>query len=272
MSKICSREDIAGMDEEEYFDLVSEAKSTLEGETLVEKSWSEFFVVGDTHGNLEAAKQPAERAVRKEIPIVYLGDYVDRGNKQLETLSQVVSLKIERPEKVILLRGNHESEQMNRRYGFYRQLKRNYSESLFREILDLYERFPAAAVLGEEYFAAHGGIPRNATSVSQIRDLDNGSESYNEIMWNDPSEKIDRFKHNFKRGGYQLYGEEAVKEFLEVNDLSMIIRAHQVQSRGYRYYFDKKLLSLFSVSNYRADNRGKYAHIKGRQIELIENP
>jgi len=262
---------IKSVSEAEYLDFIYDSKKYLEEENLIEKGWDEFIIVGDTHGYLNAAKKPAEESVKKDIPIVYLGDYVDRGDEQLENLAFVLSLKMERPDQVILLRGNHETERMNRSYGFESVANRRYSKKLFREIVSIYDRFPVAAVIGNEYFAVHGGIPEGVNSYFEIMNLNHGEESYKEIFWNDPSEEIDTFQPNFQRGGYKLYGEKAVERFLKENDLSMIIRAHQVQTNGYKYYFDKKLLSIFSVSNYRGGNEGKYAHVKGTDIELIDN-
>lgn len=265
------KKSITEVSEEEYQNLIQRAGEILESENLVEKDWDEFIVVGDTHGDLASAKRPAETAAKYEIPMIYLGDYVDRGEKQLENLAYVLSLKVERPDKVILLRGNHESEMMNQSYGFYRVVNTRYSNDLYRNIVNIYDKLPIAAVLGNDYYAAHGGIPKGITSLSKIKELYPEEEQYKEIFWNDPCEDVKKFEPNFKRGAYHLYGKEAVAEFLKENRLSKIIRAHEVYGPGYRYYFDEKLLSIFSVSNYRGKNNGKYAHVKGTDIELIDN-
>lgn len=264
-------EGIHSVSEVEYSDFIGRAKDSLEGVNLIEKDWQEFLVVGDTHGDLEAARKPVERSTAEALPIIYLGDYVDRGKKQLETLAYVLSLKMRRPEEVVLLRGNHETQRMNRSYGFYRVANARYSSRLFEEITSLYRELPVASVIGREYYLAHGGIPSGVSDYTQINELETGSENYREIFWNDPSEEINGFEPNFKRGAYHLYGQKAVESFLKNSDLRMMIRAHEVQQPGYRYYFDRKLLSLFSVSDYRGGNQGKYAHVKGKDIDLIEN-
>lgn len=265
------KEGIRSVSEEQYLEFIEEVEGHLEGENLVEKEWSEFLVVGDTHGDLESAKRPAERSVAESTPIIYLGDYVDRGNDQLENLAFVLSLKMQRPRKVVLLRGNHETERMNRSYGFERVVKTRFSAGLFHRIVSLYEKLPVAAVVNEEYYTAHGGISSAVDDYEDIKRLENREEGYKEIFWNDPSEEVDRYAPNLRRGGYQLYGEKAVKEFLDQNDLSMVIRAHEFHPEGYRYYFDKKLLSIFSISNYRGGNQGKFAEVNGRKIKLIDN-
>ncbi len=266
-----SEEGIHSVSETEYFHLVERAEDHLEGVNLIEKDWNEFMVVGDTHGELEAARKPAEHSYAEDVPIVYLGDYVDRGKKQLENLAYLLSMKMERPEKMVLLRGNHETRGMNLSYGFQQVVGKQFSSHLFERIVSLYRKIPAAGVVGKKYYLAHGGIPKGVKDHREINELKPGGERYREIFWNDPSEEIEYFEPNFKRGAYRIYGRKAVESFLENSDLKMMIRAHEVQQSGYRYYFDGKLLSLFSISNYHENNKGKYAHVKDEKIELIDN-
>ncbi|GET92343.1 serine/threonine protein phosphatase-like protein [Leishmania tarentolae] len=59
------------------------------------------------------------RDTGKIIRFVFLGDYVDRGPRGLEVIVLLLALKVEYPQHVFLLRGNHEEARTNRLYGFF---------------------------------------------------------------------------------------------------------------------------------------------------------
>ncbi|MGM0405996.1 MAG: metallophosphoesterase [Thermoplasmatota archaeon] len=256
--------------EEEYRKLVEDAVEVLEGNNLVEKDWKKFVVVGDTHGDLDAVQFPVNKAVEKDIPIVFLGDYVDRGKNQLESLAFVLNLKVERPKKVVLLRGNHETERMNRSYGFTEVLNKRYSWNLYELIKSLYRKLSAAAVIDNDHFLAHGGISKGVKMVDDINGLKHTDDAYKELFWNDPNEEVEDFEVNYIRGGYNMYGEKAVEEFLQLNDLKKIIRAHQCFKQGFRYFFGEHVVSIFSIPDYCGNKVGKYAVVDNGLIDLYD--
>ena len=75
------------------------------------------YVIGDVHGRIDllralsaqivadARARPGMGAAR----IVYLGDYVDRGDASADVLNHVYRLNLAQPERHICLRGNHEA-------------------------------------------------------------------------------------------------------------------------------------------------------------------
>jgi len=267
-------------------------------ELSAEEPNEEVLVVGDIHGNLKSLKVLL-KMVRKRLPkyVVFLGDYVDRGPYQLECLIVIMCLKILEPDRFYILRGNHETLEMNQQYGFFEKFFHKYfmeqetddyglyhsyhDENKFTDILSVYLVMPICAVINEKFLCLHGGIPEDIEILDKLRGLkpgdidDDTAESIEDgvfqILWNDPEPELKGFVMNYRGPGVKFFGDDVFNQFLEKYNLEYIIRAHECFPEGFRWFFDRKLLTIFSSSNYRGrqmPNPAAFAIIKNNDILL----
>ena len=205
-------------------------------------------IVGDLHGDLEAALKITGRYL-DSYNLVFLGDYVDRGNFSLETASYLLALKLVHPRRVFLLRGNHESILVNQSYGFYYELARKMSGKAFELLVrfnEVLSTLPYAALLKPyRLLLIHGGIPSTVPSLREIarlpkKDLVPSSEEAFQLLWNDPSEEVETFSPSDRGEGIYFFGRKPLEEFLRKNKLTGIIRSHEVVEQGYRFSFPRR--------------------------------
>lgn len=162
------------------------------------------------------------------------------------------------PDRIFLVRGNHESRQVTQVYGFYDECIRKYGSTttVWRYCTELFDYLSLGAVIGSDaqILAVHGGLSPYFDSLDEIRRLDRKREVPHEgamcdIMWSDPEESISEWGIS-PRGAGHLFGSEVVDRFLHGNNLSLIVRAHQLVMEGYRMIFDGKLCTIWSAPNY----------------------
>ena len=131
-------------------------------------------VVGDIHGQYDDMLALFDLCGYPcETRFLFLGDYVDRGRHSLETICLLLCYKILYPDKFFLLRGNHESANINRIYGFYDECKRRTSIKVWRTFIDVFNCLPVAAVIDSKIFCVHGGLSPSSTtwtSYGRFRD------------------------------------------------------------------------------------------------------
>ena len=241
--------------EEEIKFLIDKSLSLIKEEKMLIELEAPLRVCGDIHGQYYDLLRIFEHCgYPGEYNFLFLGDYVDRGKQSLETICLLLAYKIKFPNKVHLLRGNHESSVTNRIYGFYDECKRRYNVRLWRNFTELFNYLPVAALIDDKILCMHGGLSpdlRNLNSISEITRPTDIPDSglLCDLLWSDPDKETLEFDEN-DRGVSWVFGEKIVNEFNRKNDLDLIIRAHQVVDDGYEFFANRQLITIFSAPNY----------------------
>ena len=241
--------------EEEIKFLIDKSLPIIKEQKMLVELEAPLHVCGDIHGQYYDLLRIFEHCgYPDDYNYLFLGDYVDRGKQSLETVCLLLCYKIKYPEKVTLLRGNHESSVTNRIYGFYDECKRRYSIKLWKAFTDLFNYLPVAALIDDKILCMHGGLSPDLKNLQNIQDISRPTEIPDtgllcDLLWSDPDKEAVEYDEN-DRGVSVIFGEKVVMDFNKKNDLDLIIRAHQVVDDGYEFFANRQLITIFSAPNY----------------------
>ena len=244
-----------------------EAVELFKEETIIlelkkENPHDKVIVIGDLHGDLISLIKLVE-IVNLENPkyVLFLGDIVDRGLHQLECLILILTLKIKDSKKYYLLKGNHETLEVNRSYGFLQDFLNRFKDTKkFDYILAIYKALPHCALVNESVLCLHGGIPEDFKIINRLKGIKTSDSNLNyektaksllQIMWNDPKPNLKGFTESFRGRDIKFFGEDVFTDFMRENKLDYLIRAHERFPEGFKWFFNERLLSIFSAANYR---------------------
>jgi len=241
--------------ENEVKALCLRAREILVDEGNVQRVDAPITICGDIHGQfydlVELFKVGGECPDRNYL---FLGDFVDRGYYSVETFLLLLALKVRYPDRITLIRGNHESRQITQVYGFYDECLRKYgSVNVWRYCTEIFDYLSLSAIIEDKIFTVHGGLSPSINTLDQIRVIDRKQEvphdgAMCDLMWSDP-EEIDGWGLSPRGAGY-LFGGDVVNMFTERNDLDLIARAHQLVMEGYNWTHEKNVVTIFSAPNY----------------------
>lgn len=227
-------------------------------------------IVGDIHGQyydflklLEVGGNP------DNTQFLFLGDYVDRGSFSIEVLLHLYALKINFPNKIWLIRGNHECRQMTSFFNFRDECEYKYDMVVYYAFMESFDTLPLSAVINGKFLAVHGGLSPQLVLLNQICSFTRFQEPprsgiFCDILWADPIDE-DKEEHTIQtesffpndiRGCSYFFGYNAATTFLEKNGLLSIIRAHEAQLEGYKMHQTNLktgfpiVITIFSAPNY----------------------
>jgi len=219
--------------------------------------------VGDTHGDLDATERVLVRYPLPDTTIVFLGDAVDRGPNSAENLRTILETKLEYPDSIFLLMGNHEA------YGIL-----PFSPADFWEALPQDEKVAISAALLHLPFAAwhpsgliglHGALP-NVQMVDEIGRIDLGSEGWRAITWGD------WFEGGYGGPGISVrpaYTRSDFEERAGRAGIKVLVRSHQPDAPV--YMFDDRCLTIFTSSAYGRGDRSVAVLHPDRRIETARD-
>lgn len=146
------------------------------------------------------------------------------------------------PDRIVLVRGNHESRQITQVYGFYEECQTKYGNaSVWKACCQVFDFLVLAAIVDGTVLCVHGGLSPEIRTIDQIRVVARAQEiphegAFCDLVWSDP-EDIDTWAVS-PRGAGWLFGDKVATEFNHVNGLKTIARAHQLVNEGYKVSLD----------------------------------
>ena len=229
-------------------------------------------ICGDTHGQFydllnifKINGYPSEKN-----PYLFNGDFVDRGSFSLETITTLLLFKLLYPNHFYLSRGNHEARNLNKIYGFEKEILTKYNKDIYEAFIKLFYSLPLAHVINNKILIIHGGLfSSDDITLNDIRNINRFIEVpvegiMCELLWSDPTIIPGRRPSN--RGVGILFGPDVANNFLKKNNLNLLIRSHECKQDGYEKIGN--VLTVFSAPNYcdQMRNKGAIVKIFGKDI------
>ena len=244
----------------------------------------EIIVVGDIHGDLESLVHVlknsgfVEKMRRgKDSFLVFLGDYGDRGLYSAEVYYVVLKLKEMFPQKVVLMRGNHEGPKDLLAYphDLPTHLNRKFGEAgadVYAKLRELFGQLYNAMTIEGKYVLLHGGVPSKASTIDDLayaHEKHPDETHLEEILWSDPNDVI-KGTYPSPRGAGRLFGKDVTEKLLKILNVKILIRGHEPSGKGFKVNHNGKVLTLFSRRGPPYNNEhGAYLQLNAS--ETLEN-
>lgn len=243
------------LNEIEVKTLCEKARELLVEESNVQPISAPVTIAGDIHGQFyDLLELLNTGGPLPDIQYLFMGDFVDRGFNSVETFLLLLTLKVRWPDRVTLIRGNHECRQITQVYGFYDECMRKYGNAnVWRYCTEVFDFLALGALVDGRVFCVHGGLSPSINALDQIRAIDRKQEvphdgAMCDLLWSDP-EDVKTWAVSPRGAGY-LFGADIVAQFNHANGLELIARAHQLVMEGYKNMFNDTLVTVWSAPNY----------------------
>ena len=228
--------------------LLTESNRIFEAEgNLVELTSGRAVFVGDTHGDLDATERVIDRYFATGNQLVFLGDYVDRGPNSAQNLHTLLQLKIEHPQRVFLLAGNHEGQKAIEFHpaDFWHSL----SKGMRHRYAAVLAKLPLMASAPNGIISAHGALP-DVDTLEDVRRIRFGSDQWRQIIWGDWDEDE---PGDFSQSLFSIrprFGQGWFDRIMRKLGKNVLIRSHQPDVRP--VIFERRCLTIFTSNAYRS--------------------
>lgn len=192
-----------------------------------------LLIIPDVHGRT-FWKNPLEKEFNNVDRIIFLGDYLDPYPQEgispkdsIGVLEDIIKLKKNNPEKIILLEGNHDYHYMNYLItpcSRYDHENAHEIEEIFKNNLDLFQLFFKV----DKYLFSHAGIikewvekycgcsninellgdeSRAYSSLWVVPRIRGGWEWFGSCLWNDVRDFVNEIP-----GTFQIFGHTQLRQ------------------------------------------------------------
>jgi hypothetical protein len=264
-----------------------EAPICDQGVLVFPRSWSnrKIRIIGDLHGDLRALESVLKLAgagkdgFQDDAVMLFLGDYGDRGAGTLAVWLRLASLKQRFPNRVFLLRGNHEETALMRltRADTGRVLNTPWHvpttsnmESYLMlamamlgniaDVASLYAQIPDVALLPDGIIALHGSLPprwkegdgwsgsdedKSALTIQSLADLRKPAVR-GAVRWTDFTDRDEVIEgwRDHARGSRLFADRQDLAHWRGLLGEFRMVHGHTHPSEGSRWEDDKRVLAL----------------------------
>lgn len=152
-----------------------------------------IYFIGDVHGTLEPLNKFLDEHFSDDSEFVFLGDYIDRGDKNGEVLQRLINLSVKK--NVTFLEGNHErwinhwasgeNEKIRSREFTLRTMPQLEGVIDKKEARVFYRKlrtfYTCSLPNGDRVFACHGGVSTKYPHFISSEQLINGVGEYEQV-------------------------------------------------------------------------------------------
>jgi len=171
-------------------EICHKARELLIEEANVVQVDAPVTICGDIHGQFHDLMELFR--VGGDVPdtnYLFMGDFVDRGFYSLESFLLLLCLKVRYPDRMTLIRGNHESRQITTVYGFYDECLRKYgSANVWRYCCDVFD-----------YLALGALVLGTSATLSPTQNTDPADSDYEIEILDSNNTVTNRFPRNHNR-------------------------------------------------------------------------